>query len=613
MRGPLEFIRKNRPQSTFWKLTRSFILFGLVPMALICLMFFLRYSIKMESMTVNSMVRMSELLEENLEDLFTSLDEVMEYIYEYQNSNGDFLYEIIEDETMDEQERTIYIQTMLQSMLAQNSYISSIRLVQEDMTAYAAYYNQEKSVSLEPAFCDPRLYPAEELYHDLKITPCTSEDYYTSNSSDYTFSLVRNYMDISTTKNAKEKVVATLYVDVNESVISAYVDAISQNLTGQLYIYNPNDGNYMYSADIDDFRYDAEDPLESYKKEFTDDAGVLEIGNLFIAYNKLGDTDYYIVNYTSVASIRSTYMDSLSLMLVLLVVALFFLITLYSIYSGRLSEPTRQLKRAMQEVQVGNFDVRLDIHTNDEMEYLGDGFNKMIRALKYYIDQVYVARLYRSQAELNTLKGQIRPHYLYNTLDVIRMTALENGDEKTAELLESLSAQMRYITRSDEETVELRSEIENIREYYTIVKVRYKNKILFKINVKDEDLHLKVLKLILQPIVENAIKHGLVPKGGEGTVEVDVNRESDALYITVMDDGVGMSAEKLKELRNKLIRTGKNDDSETSENKGHGIGLKNIADLIRMNYGVEYGTIIDSYENVGTIVKLKLPILDGEE
>ncbi len=599
------------PDSTYWKFTRSFVLLGLLPMCLICIAFFLRYSTQVETMTLTSMKQENFYIEENISEIIDGVDETMAYLYSYQTPSGEYLYEVIQNETMEDQEKALYYNTMLQTMLGQNSYISSLRFVLEDQVSYAAYYNSEKTSTLEPAFCDVRMFPTVDSYHDLAITPCTAEDYYTSNSTDYVFSLVRNYMNISTTETTTDEVLATLYADVNEDAFTEYIETLDLGITGKVSIYNPETGNYLYCTDKSCYAVDAEDPWEDAQALFVGTGGCEEFNNYMLVYNKLDGTDYYIIISSTVSEVRSTYMENLSFMIVLLFVALFFLVTVYSIYSGHLSEPTRQLKRAMQEVQVGNFDVSVDIHTNDEMEYLGDGFNKMLHALKYYIDQVYVARICRSQAELNTLKAQIRPHYLYNTLDIIRMTALENEDYDVAELLESLSAQMRYLTGTDEELVAVQREIENIREYYTILKVRFKQRITIKMNVADEDLKLKMLKLTLQPLVENAVKHGLRPKGGAGTIEIDVARTESALEITVMDDGVGISPENLKELRVQLL--GKEVEAETDSGQHVGIGLKNVMDLIRMKYGMDYGIVIDSYEGMGTIVKMRLPLLEEEE
>ena len=279
----------------------------------------------------------------------------------------------------------------------------------------------------------------------MEFTPCRPENLYVKNTDDNVFSIVRNYFDVSTTANAQSKVLGTIYVDINENVFDEYTESLDVGKHGNIYIYNPEKGNYLYSTDKTLYE-EAADVFLAYKGYFEGENSSVSAGSMRLIYRKLGDTGYYIVISTLIDDIRSGYMENISLMVVILLVFLFVLVAIYSIYSGRLSGPARTLKNAMREVQVGNFDVEVDIRTNDEFQYLGEGFNKMLHDLKYYINQVYEAKLSQNIAEINALKMQIQPHFLYNTLDVIRMTALENNDSKTAELLESLSDQMRYVT-----------------------------------------------------------------------------------------------------------------------------------------------------------------------
>ena len=268
------------------------------------------------------------------------------------------------------------------------------------------------------------------------------------------------------------------------------------------------------------------------------------------------------------------------------------------------------VQEAMKQVENGQMDVRLEIDSHDEMEIIADGFNKMVERLNDYINQVYVARICQKDAELNALKMQIQPHYLYNTLDVIRMTALEENDETSAELLECLAHQLRYVMGEHTDCIVLRDELQALREYFVIMKVRYEDRIGLSIQVSDEDTQLYIPKLLLQPVVENAIRHGLREKDGEGTVAIRVERKEDFLEIVVMDDGVGMDEEQVRIMQESL------DDPEIGKVDANGclsVGMKNVYDRIKLNCGKEYGFRIESFLGVGTIVTYHLPVWEEPE
>lgn len=222
-----------------------------------------------------------------------------------------------------------------------------------------------------------------------------------------------------------------------------------------------------------------------------------------------------------------------------------------------------------------------------------------------YINRVYGAEIKQRDAELKALKSQINPHYLYNTLDVIRMTALESQDKKTADMIESLARQLRYITHVEQDEVTLKEELDNISDYFMLIRIRYEERMTLHMSVPDELLQVQILKLILQPLVENAVKHGLRPKNGDGKVWITADVKDDILEITIMDNGIGISEERLSEIQDLL--SGKRKKRADGE-----VGLVNIAERIKNKYGMTYGIKIESTENKGTIIIVTLPF-QGEK
>ena len=272
-------------------------------------------------------------------------------------------------------------------------------------------------------------------------------------------------------------------------------------------------------------------------------------------------------------------------------------------FSRQLTEPIHQMIGEMDRLKTGDFSVRLPVRTNDEIGVLSECFNDMSEQLKTYINKSYVAQIKEKEAELTALKSQIYPHFLYNTLEVIRMTALDQEDEKTALMIEALSEQMRYVIGTAQDLVPLGMEMDVLRKYICLINYRYEGRVAFE--TETEDLSgCMIPKLILQPVVENAFFHGLKPNGGEGVIEVLAEESEEDIHITVMDNGVGMNEEEMGRLMELL-------ESERPGNKSEyhwqSIGLKNVHDRLRYLYGPEYGIAITSREGMGTAVCITIP------
>lgn len=203
------------------------------------------------------------------------------------------------------------------------------------------------------------------------------------------------------------------------------------------------------------------------------------------------------------------------------------------------------------------------------------------------------------------MKMQIKPHYLYNTLDVIRMVALDEDADKTAELLECLAHQLRYVMGQHSERITIKEEIEMLREYFVIMRVRYEERITLVVQLKEDDENLLIPKMLLQPVVENAIKHGLRDKVGNGAVSIQVKRREDEIELIIMDDGVGMDEARLEALRASL---GSEVKEEEPNSQHSSIGMRNVYNRIKMECGKDYGFTIDSVKGMGTIVTYHLPI-----
>lgn len=274
-------------------------------------------------------------------------------------------------------------------------------------------------------------------------------------------------------------------------------------------------------------------------------------------------------------------------------------------FSHRLSKPLRELKQKMFRVQLGQFDQSLPAGTKDEIGQLGYSFNRMVEEIQRLVNEVYVIRLREKEAELAALISRMNPHFIYNTLESINMMAVRGGNRDVSDMVTALGTLLRHSIDNYDRKIPLEWELESIRSYVQIQQLRYGSRLRIVFDIAEELGNARIPKLVLQPLVENAIYHGI--GDGEGTIWVTAAAVDDQLLLIVRDDGAGMSEERLRELRRLLIAP----PSIVIE-PGKGIALANIAQRIKLLYGDRAELEIDGSLREGTSVTLALP-LNGQE
>lgn len=597
-------MKEKRFHSTYAKMTAFYICFGMVPLVLLSLVFFYWYSQDVMQSAENNYSQIADYVERNVSELVEKADEAAGYLYDYSAGDYQYLYQLLEDQTLSGSQRQIYINGLLQDILMADPDISSVRFYQEDGTGYLAFRVQGKIVRKgEPVLNGVKMTP--ENFHRMILMPSVAEEAYYTNTTDHVFSLVRSYMKTANVKSAQEQCLGALYIDMNENAVEKLMENVEVGSKGAIAVVDPQEEQWIYGSGqaAMDLRLLREGLGGKPERK------ILREGKEWYFCRMVSGTGYYVVIRIFLEDVMDTYVKNRTYILVALLLVILLLTLAYVVFSGKMSGPVRMLKTAMQRVQTGDLDARVDIRSNDEMEYLGEGFNRMVSDLTHYIEEVFVANVCQKEAELNALKMQIQPHYLYNTLDVIRMTAVENQDMRTARLLEGLGKQLRYVIGRQQERAPLYMELDSIREYLVLMNARYQDKFQINVNVADPDRKLLVLKLLLQPVIENSIKHGLREKEGTGTIEISAKRQETSLEIIVMDDGLGMTPEEVSALQESLLKKGPADPKED----GHiSVGLKNVYDRIKFTCGESYGFTVTSVYGMGTMVKYRLPVWEEE-
>jgi len=274
-----------------------------------------------------------------------------------------------------------------------------------------------------------------------------------------------------------------------------------------------------------------------------------------------------------------------------------------------LTRPLRSLVRTMKEVQTGNLDAAFPVKRRDEIGLVGSAFNRMIVRVKSLVEDVYLEGQRKKEAELVALQNQINPHFIYNTLETIRMTAVIHDDPEVSAMAQMLGKLLRYGIGAGSDTVPLLREFENLRMYVALLNYRYGDKFALELPEAGVNGEMQVMKLMFQPIVENAVYHGLDESVDRMHIRIAYRPEGDDHVFVVRDDGIGIRPDKLEQLRRKL--TGSADRSLDRADDGGGIGLRNVHERLKLLFGDAYGIGIDSALGAGTTVTIRLP--DGKK
>lgn len=328
--------------------------------------------------------------------------------------------------------------------------------------------------------------------------------------------------------------------------------------------------------------------------------------NYLKSERNLTDIPLTIVNFMPLRPFFTQQYLTLSLgVLSSLVFMLFFVA--HSRYTiQQFVKPIEDLRRLMSEAQHGNLLVSYQPDTQDEFEDLAESFNQMVAELRRLIDQVYIEQSSKRKAEVKALLASIKPHFLYNTLETIHWMARRYGANDIVEAVDALSDLFRVGFSANHELGTVETEVSHVESYLKIQKLRYRDILDYQLEIDPEVRHLPVMQTILQPIVENALYHGIKESGNPGQIVIRARMEADLLLIVIRDNGRGIAKEKLEQLMQSLT-----EKSDLDPARGH--GLSNVQQRLTMSYGGRYGMTIASEPNQGTEVTLRLPVLPARD
>lgn len=592
----------KRTKSIFFRLTLLFIALGLLPLLAAGVILFYQFRNNMEDIMLNDMKRMVSYGGQNAEKVIEECSSLTKRIYDVSTEDGRFLYQILKDERLSEDERRLQVLSLLNLMLNSDSRARSVYFYSAQKELFVSTRNTQKNLNQEEFVSWIRSVQGPEELGDFAALPTHRDDYFPG-SENQVITFYRPYQDTSSFQTI-DKQLGMLYVDMDISRLSAVLQDLQLGMEETFQIVDPA-GKCIYSTDTEQIGMQAE-ALLPFLPHMTEEQGSILKNGIYGVYDQIEGCDWLAAALAGRNSILTHLDQTRDMVAAVLAAAFALLVCLYSHFYKKIRRPVEQLEEGIRQIQNGQLGTRIDLGSReDEIGVLASGLNEMAGELENYIKRVYVAEIRQRDAELDALKSQIKPHYLYNTLEVIRMTALEHEDGETARMVESLSKQLRYLMGYNSDRVPLWREIDNIREYFYIMNIRFENRLHLEISVDEDVKDASIIKLSLQPVVENAVRHGLRPKEGPGTVRIEAHRQDGYLELVVMDDGVGMDAAVLEALNRSLTQK---EMGERTEDGWKHVGIKNVCDRIKKNYGEEYGLEIVSEREIGTFVTFRLPL-----
>ena len=412
----------------------------------------------------------------------------------------------------------------------------------------------------------------------------------------YVFSASRRIL------NSDGNEVGTLLINIDEVYLSdIYQSAL--NGTNVIYIIDSN-GNII-SHTNKDMRGMNFINVENFKKLY---------GENDFRLTKKSVGEYLISNYhdtqtgwTIIEEMPSSFVLSdvyRAYIIISIIIGICFLISLVISYlvAGKVSKPLLDLCDSLNQVKEGNFDVVSKVTGYDEINLLKSSFNGMAQEIKKLLEDIKNKEAYKRRIENDLLRAQINPHFLYNTLFSIKCLAETRRPEEVSEMISALIDFLKMTLRKDADLICLSEEFIITEKYLVLQQMRYGDKLSFEFEPDEKTTQCMVPALILQPIVENAIFHGIEAKNEMGIIVISSEIQNERLIISISDDGAGMNEDTLE----RVIDTCTNKEYTRNES----IGIANVSGRIKVDFGNEYGLHIESEAGIGTTVTIELPIID---
>ena len=591
------------------KLLKNFSLFSLIPVIIFCIVMLIYIASNVQGKRKDSVCS-------DLEHQATQLDKVLLQAYQIGQT-------VAEDEMVNQElagsfksERQRY-----ESEIRLNSQLLGIsRYFDENIKVYIVGENGGVYKN-SPYSLEEKEYEREAWYEQIKESgepswfELHSKSYFVKTEEKEFISL-----GIPVSEEKTGRILGCVMVEIG--VFDILHTAETQEEQGNLYLFYPDTNIKIIDGQVELYDNDrvtliqkdgiagheqveAEQPeiletakfLTYWKKDFQE-KGFGQVARFVTAYQQLNANDW-ILAY-SMPKVEY-YRLLISVLIVSVLVTVILILIAYSVscrVSGSITRPILSLKEDVEKVQEGNFEIVVSCESEDEIGELAQQFNEMVTEIRNLMDRIQTEHERQRHYELLLLQAQINPHFLYNTLDSLMWLIRMENHADAEKMLEALTRFFKTGLNKGREIVSVKQEISNVESYLTIQLMRYKKKLSFSIAMDEEIRDFKVPKLILQPLVENAVYHGLKGKEQGGSIAVDCRKRDGVIVLCVSDDGLGMDEEQSKQIQKQL--------SEGIVEESESYGLTNVNERLKFFFGDSCTMSVESAQNEGTKVWIEI-------
>ncbi|UJF31731.1 sensor histidine kinase [Paenibacillus hexagrammi] len=402
--------------------------------------------------------------------------------------------------------------------------------------------------------------------------------------------------------NAESNVSAISLINMKESYLLNILRNVKVSPNGTLALIS-TDG-VMYSKELAS-EYAISDSVIDQIKNNGEQNGEFKVSSnsgepMMIQYTSLSLNKWKLAAIVPQSDILSKASQIKTITFIVVAIILLVFIVVATMFAGSLTNPIRYLSQQVKRVRQGNLDVSFQLSEQNELGVLAHGLESLVVSVKELLEKVKDEQEQKREIELIALQSQIQPHFLYNTLGSIKYLIDLDEKEKASTMVSALTHFFRIGISKGREVISLWEEIEHIRSYLSIQNIRYTGNFDFEIDIEESMLHLPIMKLTLQPIVENAIYHGIKSKYGRGSIRITGTQQGDIAILEIFDDGAGMHPEKQAELLASI-------QSHEVYEAPVTFGLRNVHRRLVLQFGRNYGLELESEAGVYTIVRVKIP------
>lgn len=493
------------------------------------------------------------------------------------------------------------IQALIDSSVELNTVLDSMSIIDPSgqITAYAPSYRRLMDDNEDALILDPVWYQADKQFDQALYSVPHLQTIFRQNPIDV-ISVTIPFIFQGESH--------LLLADFDISLLERYFKADFNTTYGDSYIVDQN-FNVIYSPD--QLSEGIEEIHEGIKSLNILNESFIDSDNDFVvATNRIGTTPWTVVqisyiNVLIAGALNSIWWSSIVIFIVILIIVGYFSF----IASNYISKPLTGIVDKMQALNRENItesyidNIKLQAsNMYAEANLLTQSYNQLVDTIVYLMARIQAEEEALRKSERNTLEAQIQPHFLYNTLESVLWMIEQKNNQEASEMVRSLGKMLRISLSKGYEKITVERELEQVEHYFIIQSLRYKNQFTYRLEIPDELRHYLVIKLVVQPLVENAIYHGVSRTVDPGLIEVIARQKNGQIFISVRDNGLGIDENKLVQIRNHLSHS----------NESFGLGLANVHQRLQIYYGKQYGVSIQSELDYGTEVTIHFPIEEKE-